>query len=187
MDRLNLWQDTEEREGQILRSPLGTLLKRDVIRTTWYTEGLAVLAWALNRMDLPKHDEKIDPYVVTDELFFLADDAGEVIDSAELRSLHDLEACRELLYAIHCRLRDFDRYRERKDFTKWIEPQWIDTLGVDATHLFVDADLAVNGQSIAEAPQPRVENCEEITQERHRAIIWLSGEQPIYHLTTTDT
>lgn len=98
---LSLWDDVELREERALRAALGTLDEKEVIRITWYAEGLAVLAWALNRLDLPQHDEKVDAYAVADSVSFLSEDAADVIGAASLRSPAGLNACQELLYAIH--------------------------------------------------------------------------------------
>jgi len=137
-----LWEEAEPYERSLLHAPLGSLCPKDVFRTTWYTEGLAILAWALNRLELPRHDKKVDPYVVTDALGFLNEDAAGIIRQPELRRRAELEACREMYYAIHSRLRDFNRNKEHKDFTKWIEQSWLATLNVDREHLITDSDLA---------------------------------------------
>jgi hypothetical protein len=48
LTKLSLWNEVEPSEKEILRTPLGLLEQKDVIRATWYVEGLAVLTWALN-------------------------------------------------------------------------------------------------------------------------------------------
>src|SRR5205823_2910831 len=101
---MDLWADVEQREESIIRGPLGSLDEKEAFQATWYAEGLAVLAWALNRTDFPKHDVKVDPYIVGESLSFLSEDAMSMIGTATLRSREDLSACRELLYAMHCRL-----------------------------------------------------------------------------------
>ena len=187
MTGLNLLREVEPSEEKILRTPLGGLEPKEVIKATWGVEGLAVLAWALNRLALPRHDEKVDSYAVTDSLWFLSEDANEVISTASLRSLAELEACRELLYAIHCRLRDFARNRSRKNFTTWVEKTWISTLRLDSAHMIAHDDLAIGDKAISEVEDNRLQECELITRERHRAIIWLFEGYPIYSQTPVDT
>jgi hypothetical protein len=183
----DLWGEVEPSEEEILRTPLGRLETKDVIRATWYAEGLAILAWALDRLGFPRHDQKVDPYAVTDAAGFLGEEAAEVISTAKLRNRAELGACRELLYAIHARLRDFARSKDRKNFASWVEREWIDTLGLDAADLIVDDDLAIDGEVISYAEVSRLHECEWITCERHRAIIWLLGGHPIYSQTPVDT
>src|SRR5207248_1231349 len=61
-------------ELETINAPLGGLSQFHRFDATWACEGVAVLAWALGRFELPKHDEQVDPYAVTDALFFLGDD-----------------------------------------------------------------------------------------------------------------
>jgi len=89
---LDVQEEIEPQEAALLKTPLGGLTERRVIDATWQAEGLAVLAWALGRLDLPKHDEKVDPYAVTDALDFLSEDAAELIGSARLRGETEIRA-----------------------------------------------------------------------------------------------
>jgi len=184
---LNLWDEVEPWEEKVLRAGMGTLEAKEVIGSTWYAEGLAVLAWTLNRLDLPRHDEKVDPYAVADSLWFLSEDAAEVIRTATLRSEVELKACRELLYAIHCRLRDFARHKTQQSFTGWVEQAWIATLKLDAAQLIVRGDLALKGKPITEVKEDCLQESEWITRERHRAIIWLYEGYATYSQTPVDT
>jgi hypothetical protein len=187
LSELGIWDEVEPSEEKVLRAPLGGLAANDVIRVTWYAEGLAVLAWALNRLEFPRHDEKVDPYAVSDSLWFLSEDAAEVISTAKLRGPTEFEACRELLYAIHCRLRGVIRNKRQENFTSWLKRAWIDTLRLDAAHLIVHNDLAIDDKAIYEVEDTRLQECEWVTCERHRAIIWLLGGYPIYSQTPVDT
>lgn len=187
LTQLTLWDEVEPSEETMLRAPLGQLKPKDVIQAIWYVEGLAVLAWALKYFEFPKHDEQVDLFVVTDSLWFLDDAAEDVITNAELRSQVELEACREVLYAIHCRLRDFARHGDQKDFAKWVETEWLDSLGLNAAELFADNDLAIDGIAISEAKEERLQEVNSITLERHRAIIWLVEGYANYTQTPVDT
>ncbi len=187
LTKWNLWNEITPSEEKMLRTPLGTLEAEDVVRATWYVEGLAILAWTLNYFEYPKHDKKVDPYAVTDALGFLSEYADDVITTAELRSPAELEASRELLYAIHARLRDFARNRKPMDFTRWVEKTWLDRLRLDASQLIVHNDLAIDGKTISEVEEDRLQECEWITRERHRAIIWLVEAYPSYSQTPVDT
>jgi hypothetical protein len=185
--RLGLEKELEPGEQQLLHTPLGKLRPKEVIEATWSVEGLGVLAWALGLCDLPRHDEKVDPYAITDSLYFLSDDAAELIGSARLRSTAELKAYREVVYAIHCRLREFIRGRQGKDFAAWVEKAWFDLLKIDAAHLIVHGDLGIDDKEISEADEERVQTCEWITFQRHRAIVWVLGGHPIYSQTPVDT
>jgi hypothetical protein len=63
----------------------------------------------------------------------------------------------------------------------------MDTLRLDAGHMIAHDDLAIDGKALAQVEKNRVQECEWITCERHRAIIWLVGEYPIFTETPVDT
>lgn len=187
LTRLDLWEEVEPDEEKILHAPLGKLEQKDVVQATWYVEGLAILAWALKQLEFPRHDQKVDIYDVAESVWFLSEDAEELIRTTTLRNPIELEACHELLYAIHTRLRDFIRHRKRKDFTSWVEKTWLDALRLDTAHLIVDNDLAIDDKPISEVEDNRVQECAYLTFERHRAIIWLVKGYPSYSQTPVDT
>jgi hypothetical protein len=180
-DRLKTWielldvaSEIETAEKEMLFAPLGSLDKRKGIRATWHAEGLAILAWALGRFPFPKYGQKVDPYELTDSLMFLAEEAAEIISSAELRPRVELKACRELLYAIHCRLREFQRSKEGRSIAHWIEPTWLETLGIESP-LGPTGDLRAGDVEIGAADEKAVNEYEWAVCERHRAAIWLVG------------
>ena len=167
--------------------PLGALTASVVLQSGWYAEGLAVLGWALNLSDFPEHDEQADGYAVTDAFWFLDEVAAELIIIGKLRSQDDLDACRELLYAIHVRLRQYARNRVPDNFAFWIEKSWLDALGYSITDLTAQNDLAIDGKPLNQVTEERLQEVLSITLERHRVIIWLMGEQPNYTEITVDT
>jgi hypothetical protein len=192
-DRLRAWleqmalaAEMEPIEAQILSAPLGSLNRRQAINASWAAEGLAVLAWALRRSDLPRHDVQVDPFDLTASLGFLEEDARALVDRAELRSIDELRACREVLYAIHSRYAQRRRTRRRIDFTRWIEPEWLALLYIDRSTFLACGDLAVDGEAIEDADDSLVRVGEWIAQRRHQASIWLVGESPIYTETPAD-
>jgi hypothetical protein len=187
LTELTLWEEVEPFEEAILRAKLGTLDQNEVIRSTWCVEGLAILAWALHRLDLPLHDRQVDPYDVTDSVLSLNDAAEEIIATSRLRDRKELDACDELFYAIHVRLRDFIRHRESKNFNLWVEKSWLDTLKIDADYLIVDGDLAIDNRAISEANLEHVQECSYLTIERRRAIAWLVEGGANYSQTAVDT
>jgi hypothetical protein len=175
-------------EAETVRAGLGQLQDLQVARATWAVEGLAVLSWALGCSEYPRHDQQVDPFDITDSLGFLADDADQFVSTARLRSVEELHDARELMYAIHCRLRDFIRNKDSKDFTTWVEDRWLDLLRVDRPTLIAAGDLAIGGKAITDAAMDVVQRCEWAVHEQHRASIWLIGEEfPSYWNWGVDT
>ncbi len=187
IESLDVAREIEPAEKEMIYAPLGSLDNRKRTQATWHAEGLGILAWALGRFPFPKYGEKVDPYELTDSFMFLAEEAAEIVLSAELRPRAELEACRELLYAIHCRLREFQRRKEGRSIAHWIEPTWSETLGIESP-LGPTGDLRVGDVEIAGADEDKVNQYEWAVNERHRAIIWLVGEAgPIYSQVPVDT
>ncbi len=184
---LGLWSAVEPGEEKLLRAPLGTLAVKDVIRSTWYAEGLAVLSWALDRLALPQHDVKSDSYALTDSVCFLRQDAADVVDRARLRTPAELGAYRELVYAVHCQLRQAARDKGRMEFTNSLDMTWLATLRLDPAHLIINHELAIDQTPLSNVDDDRLAECTWITCERHRAIIWLMGQYPAYSRTPVDT
>lgn len=153
-------------------------------------EGIPVLAWSIGTCAFPGHDQQADPHAVTDSVGFLSDDAAEWAATARLA--HDDEAiyaCREVLYAIHCRLRQFVHFDPRPmDFARWLEPEWLAALDIDPASLLVGGDLAVNGRAITDCPHESLQPVEWVVRDQHRAAIWLRGEKyPSYWDWSVDT
>ena len=185
---LRLVDQQEPWEAEIMRVGLGQLQHWQVAKATWAVEGLAVLSWALGRSKFPRHDQKVNPFATTSSLGFLTSEADEFISTAKLRGAQELLDARELMYAVHCRLRDFLRNKDSKDFTTWIEDTWLDSLKVDRAGLIVHGDLGVSGKPITEAAPDVVQTCEWAVCEQHRASIWLIGEEfPSYWDWAVDT
>ncbi len=184
---IDVVSELEPHEITVIDKPLGTLSNKEKIDGTWRVEGLAILAWALKLLPFPAFDRQVDPYEVTDAVALLNPEAADIIDSAELRPKHELTSCRELLYAIHCRLRQFRRERLSRNIEDWIECEWLRTLGIDSP-LAANGDFAVNGIPHSENSEALWRSCESFISERHRAAIWLIGEYgPSYSEFPVDT
>jgi hypothetical protein len=184
-ERPMLGDEADESERLLVAAPLGSLEPAVSARATWSAEGLAVVAWALHRFDLPPHDTNVDPFEVTDAVGLLSDDIW-LLDDPKLRSAEQLDALRDVLYGLHSRLTDFRRHRTPKDARSWFEPTWFETLQL-VSPFAVDGDIAVGGRSLVEASEQQVEECLWVIAERHRASIWLVGESRSYAMTVAST
>jgi hypothetical protein len=182
-NRLREWVESQGIDGEmesgerdLVNAQLGTLDEKDIIAAPWRTEGLALLAWSLNRFSFPQYDQQVDAYEVTDSLEFLSEDAFELVSSSNLRPATELSVCREFYYALHCRLREFARKRTPRDIGHWIEAKWLDALGIP-TVLGSTGDLYIDDVPLSDVSDDAFNLCESIVCERHRAAIWLLGEE----------
>ena len=185
-DELDLWEQLEPREEEIIRAPFGTLPADVRYQATWYVEGLAVLAWALRRWPFPRRDAKVSPVAVTDALDFLAPDLGEWLADPPLRTREELRACREWLYDLHVTLRQFLHYGGDGRPADWV-PQYLNVLGIDPASVMADGVLTIDGVPIDQVPTPRVQECEWVVCQHHRASIWLVGTYPLFTELPVDT
>lgn len=187
LQALDLHDEIEPWEMTMLKAPLGGLTERQVIRSSWLAEGLAILAWALNGLDLPGFSEKVDPFAVTDAVHFLSMDALNVVRSSGHRSPSELSALRDLCYDIHVALRDFERHGRPTNFVRWVDPAALSHLGLTLEELTSEGDLQIGGQPLSAAPLQARRVSEWIMCERHRAAVWLVGEELVYSKVTSDT
>jgi hypothetical protein len=67
---IGLVEEAESNEFALLECKLGGLSDRQRIDASWRAEGLAVLAWALRRGELPVYDKRADPYPIAQALGF---------------------------------------------------------------------------------------------------------------------
>src|SRR5690242_19762563 len=75
LNQTDLWKEAEPSEENLLHASLGNLHQEEVIRATWYVEGLAILAWALKQREFPRHDQQVDPPEVAESVGLLSGEA----------------------------------------------------------------------------------------------------------------
>jgi hypothetical protein len=186
LDELRLWPHVEPDEEQILHASFGTMSERLGIRGTWFVEGLAILSWALRRGEFPPHDHKVDPVAVTNDLDFLHPDAEKHLQAPTLRETAEVEAAREWFYDLHCTLRGFLFHSGNGCLANWIG-QYLAVLAVDPRAVQQGNSLLYGGRPLRESERDRLQKWEWIICERHRAAIWLVGEDQLYTELLVDT
>jgi Domain of unknown function (DUF4272) len=179
--------ELEAHEVAMLQAPLGRLERQPCIGGTWRAEALAVLAWALGRVQLPRFDQLADAFVVTEALG-MADGAidEELLSAPTLRPAGEVELLTEELFAAHWRIREFGQTGEPMDFGKFAEQAWFGPLLIDRLPL-VDGDLGIRGVAIGDAAADDVNEVEGILRERRTAAGWLLGEDELFSEVPLDT
>jgi len=186
IDTVFLRSEFEEAELEFVDSERGESSQQAIVNGSWRSEGLAVLAWALNRYELPAHDQMVDPVAAANALLFLSDDAHDRRNEFDLRSADELKAFSERQFAIHWRLRDFSLSPRSMDFREFARTAWFGPLDIERVAL-AENDLAIDGVSISKAPKDVVRRCQSIATERHQAINWLRGRGATYSNVDTST
>jgi len=184
--RLNLLDELESQEQELLDIPLGQLEERRTVKATWQCEGLAVLAWALNRFELPFYEEQVRPEQLLSPVYFLKDEALQLLSASQLRSTKEFYQLDDVVYPLHWRLVEYalrPRYMVFNDFAK---KTWSGLMPNKKVRM-LNGDLAIGGHAISEAPQADFIRMLSIVHERHRALNWLFGHDVIYSNVNVDT
>lgn len=186
LDEIGAGAECEPRERRLLEAPVGTLSAADAVNGSWDAEAMVVLAWALGRVELPAFDAPCKPRVVADALGFWQERAQSVLCAPSLRGPAEIDALANALFAVHWRLREFSLRRTAMDFRASAEHAWFGPLDLSGVPL-VEDDLAIDGAPLAPVPEQRWRECLSIAAERHRAVNWLLGYEPVYADVTADT
>ena len=157
---------TGEERG-LVSSPLGSLEREDRATAYWRVEQLGVLAWALGRAPLARHDESPHDRTLARRVGFLRADAAAWIVAAALRSEVELRRYAVRAEAIAARLKQFALEEKPLDFKSFCLDQGI------ADVSFVDDDLEIAGLPLAAAPTRRWQTALCAALERDRAARWL--------------
>lgn len=178
---LGIAGELEATERAFLKTRIGRTDKGLAANFSWRAEGLAVLAWALNRFTLPPYDQVVNPIAVQDCVGFANPElARELMNSGTLLSTTEIDRFATHATLVSWRLRTFRMYPGPWDFVGHLRKQaafhesWLDDLRL------LDGDLAIGNQSIFNAPAEEVERCERMTVERQIAAYWLQGDDRVY-------
>ena len=179
--------ELEPDEWELLQHPLRSLPHQQVVDATWRLEGLAVLAWALGRYDLPPHDQPADPGKLLPAVGILsAEHARALLAEPFLRPAPELKALSARLFAVHWRLRQFSHGPAPLNFREFAATAWFGPLRLDGVRL-IEEDLAIGDHPIAAAPSDFVGSVTSAAMERHVAINWLEGYSEVYSETDVAT
>jgi hypothetical protein len=181
LNSLGIARELEPWESAFLRQPLGRAAPAVVGNASWRAEGLAVLAWALNRFPLPAYDEATLPESALASVGYGSREVGrQLLDAGVLRPAAEIERLAAHATVVTWRLRTFGLSPVPWHFSDYLrghgafKESWLDGLR------FLDGDLAVGDRPITQAPAEHVHACAGIAVERHVAAYWLEGDDPVY-------
>lgn len=170
---LGIDDEFEPDEAEVLQRPLGRLDPTQQINSSWRLEGLAVLAWALGRCEIPPHDQLIDPNALWRSLGLLdVQAASRLLEVPTVRPRHELATLRNRLFVLHWRLRNYQIRPGVMDFAEFAQTCWFGPLDLSGVDL-VDGDLGVGGERIDRAGPDQLARAQSAARERQHAINWL--------------
>jgi hypothetical protein len=187
IESLDIGDEFEPEEWKVLQRPVGNIEQQDHLNAMWRVEGLAVLAWAIRRHELPPDDELVVPADLYQAMgIFDARTGHELLASAELRPADELSAMQTHLLMLHWRMRDYSIRPQPMDFVAFSKSCWIGSFDVGGFQI-VKNDLAIGGAAINDADDDQRSMVNSLAMERHLAINWLMGYSDVYSETDTST
>ncbi len=187
VDGAGIKGELEPCEQELLHSPIHKGNARKLMEAEWLIEGAAILAWALNKLELPAYDAEVDVGIM-DKACGLAtpEKALAFQKHPELRNQADIERLSTQMLALHWRLRENRLKPGKKDFETESQQAWFGTMPLEGIR-FIAGDLAIRNVAIHEVSEVALVPLELSIQERHRAVNWLCGVHEIYSKTDTPT
>jgi hypothetical protein len=187
IEEIGIRDELEPDEWKALQRPHRKLSRQDALDATWRIEGLGVLAWALNRHPPLPIDELMQPGKLLPAVGLLnADRAKALLAEPPLRPADEIRRSADQIFAVHWRLTNHRLKPEPMNFRKFAAAAWFGPLNIEGVRL-VEDDLAIGDRPIASADPDRVSAASSAAMERHRAVNWLLGEEPIYSRVQTNT
>jgi hypothetical protein len=183
---IGLVEEAESNEFALLECKLGGLSDRQRIDASWRAEGLAVLAWALRRGELPVYDKRADPYPIAQALGFREMRQDTVLAIPGLRPQEEISDLADTLFTLHWRMRQYSLDRKPMNFEEFANTAWFGPLSLLGLRLVSD-DLEVRGVPVWDASEEDWREVLSIARERQQAANWLTGQELLYSEVTCDT
>jgi hypothetical protein len=184
--RHHLDRELEPEERAALEAPIGGLDRQAMIDATWRLEGMAVLAWSLGVTEMPPHDQPVEGLHLCMSLGMLARETPLLLQLPQRRPAEAIARMQTRLLGIHWRLVDYRVQPTHLDFRAIASNNW--SGGWDLSNVpMVDDDLAIRGVRLDQAEASARSQAESIARERHRAINWVMGRDPVYSRTPVES
>lgn len=188
LDEAELGTEPEPDERDLLDQPAGAVGEDQAAEHAFDAEAALALLWALGITDaLPALDPGRQPFDTVTE--FQVPGPGPFDGSRpepSLRPAAEIEREWRRQQALDWRLADLRVSRRHVDFAAWARDTWFGAVELDGIPL-IDGDLAVGGTPVSELDDRSAWWLWRQTAERHRALNWLIGANPVYGAVGTPT
>lgn len=169
----------DDDEAAALAAAPGTLDPALRERYALLGEASGVLAWALRCAALPAPDTPIDAADAAAALGFLTAPGAALATSARLRDREETARYADIAGALHWRIQRQMTEPGALLMSRWRGDQlaWPEEV---SPAQFVDEDLAAGGRAVSTISDRELLPWLQRTAERHRASLWLLGQQRDY-------
>ncbi|HEY2472587.1 MAG TPA: DUF4272 domain-containing protein [Terracidiphilus sp.] len=177
---VGLTPDLLPHELRMLNTPFGKLKLDECASTSWLSEGMVTLAWALGLADLPDPRTKCHPGPPSMGLGMFRPGTKERLSQAALRDPAEIDMKFSTYLSFNWRIGHFVLHPEEKmDFIARLKDPNSPHLLVDELE-FIDDDVAIDGMPLANVPHDRAGEVAFIVRERFNAFKWLQGYSEQY-------
>jgi len=177
LERIGAAGEIEPAENTLISTQLGKLAAKTGMNASWQSEGVAVLAWALQCSDLPPVYVQCEMADTANSMGFLDDGENTPMHSPRLRDPAEIEKWADTYLTLHWRLRLLESDPGPKDFVSCVSACTWGFLRLDQLEL-VDNDIAIDGVRIDKLDYSKYRETLSIVQERHRHSIGCSALSP---------
>jgi hypothetical protein len=161
-------------EIRFINSPFGSLTVAERCEASWLIEGMAVLAWALEKAELPSFWQRVDAAHISDKLGMFRPGVKDGLARAALRDSEEIGTAALSYAALHWRLAKHNENPGKVDFEEHLKHP--DT-GVALAHDFelLEGDIVIDGAPLERITRQRFLEIWCIVRERIKAFRWLLG------------
>jgi hypothetical protein len=190
-DGIGLVPEFEEDELSLIACPVGALAPQQAINAQWRGEGLLVLAWSLGLADFEAYDELCNSAALASRLGVMKERSDTVLKNPIFRPRSEIESWANTYLTLHWRLRqhevDLKEHGPRRiDLADYVALTNWGPLTIDNIRL-VDGDISIGGRRIDCTDEDSFFRTLSIVRERHKALNWLRGDEPLYSEVGTPT
>lgn len=182
---VGLTSDLLPHEMRLLKAPFGSLNETECAATSWLSEGMVLLAWAIGHAELPDFRTKCHPGPAAINLGMFRPGTKDRLAQATLRDPMEIEMKALTYLALNWRIGHFLlNPAEKIDFAARLKDPQSPHLLVDEVEL-LDGDMAIDGVPLVEVPHQRAGEVAFIVRERFNALQWLQGYAEHYSTEAT--
>jgi hypothetical protein len=174
----------EPAESRLVNAPFGAFREFEREETSWTVEGVAVLAWAIGKTELPPYWCNCNGATVSVALGMFRPETRETLGESRLRDANEIEMCALSYLVLNQRIGQYIASPGRMNLAVRLRDPNSPHLLVEGIEL-IDDDLAIDGLPLSQVEAERFGEVAQIVRERFNALKWLQGYSAWYGVSVT--